>query len=144
MLTRSKLAIIIVVGIIVVLQLVPVNQINPPVIQTAEFSSEVRDILVESCFDCHSNETVWPWYSRIAPGSFLITRDVIEGRKHLNFSNFSDMDAFDSNDVADEIIEMLEQGKMPMLPYLLLHPDASLSDSETEALIAWAESLYPE
>lgn len=142
--TKSKLAIIIVVAVGIILQLIPVNQTNPPIIQSAEMSGEVKEILVESCFDCHSNETEWPWYSRIAPGSFLITRDVIEGRKHLNFSEFSDMDAYDSSDVADEIIEMLEEGEMPLLPYLLLHPDASLSDSETQILIAWAESLYPE
>jgi len=142
--TRSNLAIVVVVGVIIVLQLIPVNQTNPAVIQTAELPPEVQDILVESCFDCHSNETEWPWYSRIAPGSFLITRDVIQGRKRLNFSDFSNMDANDSSDVANEIVEMLEEGKMPLLPYLLLHPDASLSDSESATLIAWAESLYPE
>lgn len=141
---RSKLIILILIGIFVVMQLIPLNQENPPVVQAATLPSEVKDILTESCFDCHSNTTKWPWYSRIAPGSFLITRDVIVGREHLNFSDFSSFDAFDSSDIADEIIEVLEDGKMPILPYLLLHPDASLTDSETGVLIKWAESLYPE
>ena len=92
---------------------------------------------------CHSNETRWPWYSRIAPGSFLITHDVVEGREHLNFSLFHDLDAFDSSDIADEIIEVLEKEEMPLLPYLMLHPDASLSAGETQVLMDWAETLYP-
>jgi hypothetical protein len=74
----------------------------------------------------------------------LITRDVVEGRKHLNFSEFSDLDAFDSTDIADEILEVLEEGEMPILPYLLLHPGASLSDSQIETLTGWAETLYSE
>jgi len=141
--TRSKLALVIVIGVIIVLQLVPVNQANPPVIQEAQPPLEIKEILIKSCYDCHSNETEWPWYSRIAPGSFLITRDVVEGRRHLNFSDFSGMNAYDSSDIADELVEVLQEGKMPLLPYLLLHPAASLSDSEIELLINWAESLYP-
>ncbi|MCF7823815.1 MAG: heme-binding domain-containing protein [Candidatus Marinimicrobia bacterium] len=138
------MVIIAVVGVILIMQLIPVNQINPPVVQRADLPAEVKTILVESCFDCHSNETKWPWYSRIAPGSFLITHDVIEGREHLNFSDFSNLNAFDSTDIAEEIIEVLDEGEMPILPYLLLHPDASLSDSETRVLKDWAKSLFPE
>lgn len=142
--TRTKLILIVVVGLFIILQLIPLNQTNPPVIQDAQAPADIKTILKASCYDCHSNETVWPWYSRIAPGSFLITRDVVEGRKHLNFSEFSDLDAFDSTDIAEEIIEVLDEGEMPIIPYLLLHPSASLSDSQVDALKAWAESLYPE
>ncbi len=130
------------VGLFIVLQLIPLNQNNPPVIQAVNAPAEIQKILKTSCFDCHSNETVWPWYSRIAPASFLITHDVNDGRKHLNFSDFSEMDAFDSTDVAEEIIEALEDGKMPLPPYLMLHPDARLSDSQVKALISWAKTLY--
>ena len=141
--SRTKLISIVVVGLFIVLQLIPVNQTNPPVIQNVTVPGEISNILKTSCYDCHSNETIWPWYSRIAPGSFLITRDVVEGRKHLNFSEFSDLDAFDSTDIADEIIEVMSEGEMPILPYLLLHPNASLSDSQTRAIMDWAETLYP-
>ncbi|NQV29578.1 MAG: heme-binding domain-containing protein [Candidatus Marinimicrobia bacterium] len=140
--TRTKLILIVIVGFFVVLQLIPLNQFNPPVIQTVNAPADIQMILKTSCYDCHSNETVWPWYSKIAPASFLITRDVVEGRKHLNFSDFSEMDAFDSTDLAEEIIEMLEEGKMPLPPYLLLHPDARLSDDQSESLIRWAKTLY--
>ena len=142
--TRTKIILIVIVGLFIIMQLVPLNQTNPPIIQDAQAPSDVKLILQTSCYDCHSNETVWPWYSRIAPGSFLITRDVVEGRKHLNFSEFSGMDAFDSTDIADEILEVLEAGKMPILPYLLLHPGASLSDSQIESLVDWANTLYSE
>ncbi len=140
--TRSKIVLIVIVGLFVILQLIPLNQTNPAVIQDVSAPADIKAILKTSCYDCHSNETVWPWYSRVAPGSFLITRDVVQGRKHLNFSDFSEMDVFDSTDIADEILEVLEEGEMPILPYLLLHPDASLSDSETKALMTWARTLY--
>lgn len=140
--TRNKIIIIVIVGLFIVLQLIPLNQTNPPVIQDVAAPADIEAILRNSCYDCHSNETKWPWYSRIAPGSFLITRDVVEGRKHLNFSEFADLDMFDSSDVADEIIEVMEEGEMPIVPYLLLHPGASLSDSQTKALKTWAETLY--
>ncbi|NQV42051.1 MAG: heme-binding domain-containing protein [Candidatus Marinimicrobia bacterium] len=140
--TRTKIILIAVVGLLIIIQLIPLNQTNPPIIQDASAPSDIKLILKNSCYDCHSNETEWPWYSRIAPGSFLITRDVVEGRKHLNFSEFADMDAFDSTDIADDILEVLEEGEMPILPYLLLHPNASLSDSQIESLVDWANTLY--
>lgn len=142
--TRAKIILIVIVGLFIILQLIPLNQTNPPVIQDASAPSDIDAILRNSCYDCHSNETVWPWYSRIAPGSFLITRDVVEGRKHLNFSEFADMDAYDSTDIADEIIEVLDEEEMPIVPYLLLHPGASLNESQTQAIKDWAETLYPE
>ncbi len=140
---RTKLILSIVVGIFVIIQLIPVNQTNPPIVRDAGAPEEVRDILLTSCYDCHSNESIWPWYSRIAPGSFLITRDVIEGRKHLNFSEFSDLNEYDSTKIAAEIIEVIKEEQMPILPYLLLHPKASLRDSEAKILINWAKTLYP-
>jgi len=142
-LSRTNIILIVIVGLFLVMQLIPLNQTNPDVLQDIAAPQEVDVILRNSCYDCHSNETVWPWYSRIAPGSFLITRDVVEGRKHLNFSEFYGLDDFDSTDIADEIIEVLDEGEMPILPYLLLHPGASLSDSQVELLKSWAESLYP-
>ena len=141
--TRTKLVLLVLVGFFVILQLVPVNQTNPDVIQDVNAPADANEILRESCYDCHSNETVWPWYSRIAPGSFLITVDVTKGRKHLNLSEFVDLDAFDSTDIANEIIEVLDEDEMPLPPYLILHPNASLSESERSTLKDWAKTLYP-
>ncbi|MCF7825882.1 MAG: heme-binding domain-containing protein [Candidatus Marinimicrobia bacterium] len=142
--TRTRIILIVIVGLFILIQLIPLNQTNPPIVQDAAAPADIKLILKTSCYDCHSNETKWPWYSRIAPGSFLITHDVVEGRKHLNFSEFSELDGFDSTDIADEMLDVLEAGEMPILPYLLLHPDASLSDSQTKALVGWAKSLASE
>jgi len=137
-------------GVIILMQAYPVVQpevqIDNPndLLVNVEVSNDIAVMLKSSCYDCHSNETKWPWYSRIAPGSFLITRDVVEGRKHVNFSEFSGMNSFDSSDIADEILDVLEGGDMPLFPYLLLHPGTSLSDSQTETLMEWARTLYSE
>jgi len=142
--SRVKIAFLVFAGILIIMQLIPLNQTNPPVVQNVAAPVLISEILKTSCYDCHSNETIWPWYSRIAPGSFLITRDVKMGRQHLNFSEFSDLDSFDSTDIADDLIEVLEAGDMPVIQYLLLHPSASLRDSESQALLQWVETLYPE
>jgi hypothetical protein len=84
-----------------------------------------------ACFDCHSNETVWPWYSHVAPASWLVQRDVEHGREHLNFSEFDR-----PQDDAHEAAEMVQKGKMPLSYYLPAHPAARLSADERAALIA--------
>lgn len=93
-------------------------------------SAEVHDLARRACFDCHSNQTVWPWYGNIAPVSWLLQHDVTEGRKHLNFSDWNRPD----HQHTDEFQEVLEKGDMPPAPYLLLHPAARLSTEEHQTL----------
>jgi len=79
------------VALVIVIQLVPFgrNHTNPPVVQEPNWDSpRTRELAVRACFDCHSNETVWPWFSNIAPISWLVYRDVFEGREHLNYSEW--------------------------------------------------------
>lgn len=121
-------------GIIVVIflgmQLVPYgrNHTNPPVISEPQWDSpRTRELFTRSCADCHSNETVWPWYSNVAPMSWLVQRDVDEGRENFNISTGSGE--------ADESAEKVSEGEMPLRPYLLLHPDANLSAAEKLELI---------
>jgi hypothetical protein len=85
------------------------------------------------CFDCHSNETVWPWYSRVAPASWLVTRHVTEGREHLNFSEWSR--AHEPGEAAEESAELILDGEMPTRDYLLIHPEAKLTPAEQQLLI---------
>ena len=118
---------------LVVIQFVPYGRSheNPPV--TAEPSWDAprtRELAKRVCFDCHSNETVWPWYASVAPMSWLVQRDVEEGREHLNFSEW---DRPQKN--ADEAAEEYEEGEMPLSTYLLAHPEARLSDADRKALI---------
>jgi hypothetical protein len=83
---------------------------------------------VRACFDCHSDETVWHWYSNIAPFSWLIQHDVDEGRRRLNFSDWT------ATRRIRDVAEAIRRGDMPPLQYRLLHPEARLSDAEKTAL----------
>jgi len=93
-------------------------------------SPQTRDLAVRACYDCHSNQTTWPWYSNIAPISWLIQHDVVEGRSKLNFT---DWNAAQPN--ADNAAHQVERGAMPQWYYVLLHPTASLSAAEKQTLI---------
>jgi len=127
----SLVLVVILLGLLI--QLVPFGKdhTNPPVVaEPAWDSPQTRALAQRACFDCHSNETVWPWYSRIAPVSWLVMRDVQEGREKLNFSEWGQRRMRD----ADEAGEAVREGEMPMPIYLLQHPEARLSATEKEAL----------
>jgi hypothetical protein len=93
-------------------------------------SPQTRLLAKRTCFDCHSNETVWPWYSNLAPISWLTQRDVDEGRRRLNFSAWGQ-----GEQEVGEIDELINKGKMPPAYFLLTHPEARLTAAEKEALI---------
>jgi hypothetical protein len=115
------------------IQLVPYGwrHPNPPVTADAPWpSTQARRVAVAACYDCHSNETDWPWYSYIAPTSWLVRKDVEDGRDELNFSTWDE----DDND-ADDAIETIEDASMPPRQYKLLHPDARLTADERALLI---------
>jgi hypothetical protein len=123
--------------VIVLIQLVPVDRTNPPVEQEVAAPPEVRSVLARSCYDCHSHETVWPWYSRIAPVSWLVAHDVEEAREHLNFSTWNRLDAGKRAEALEEIWEEVSEGEMPLWYYLPLHPGARLSRQDLELLRGW-------
>ena len=115
------------------IQLVPYGRshTNPPVVQEPVWDRpETRLLAQRACFDCHSNETVWPWYSNVAPVSWLVQRDVDEGRRHLNFSEWG----MGGREVR-EVGETIGEGEMPPLYYVMLQPKAKLSVQERDALI---------
>ena len=103
---------------------------NPPVRGEPTWDSPVtRELVVRACYDCHSNETVWPWYSNIAPISWLVQRDVEQGRDELNFSEW-DLSHGESHDIAEAVGE----GEMPPSYYKVVQRKASLSSAEEESL----------
>jgi hypothetical protein len=117
--------------VFVLVQLVPYGRdhTNPAVVAEPAWNSpETRALAVRACFDCHSDETVWHWYSNIAPFSWLIQRDVDEGRRRLNFSDWT------ATRRVRDVAEAIRRGDMPPLQYRLLHPEARLSDAEKTAL----------
>lgn len=120
------------------IQLIPVAVPRSPRSRPAlNAPTEVVSILKRSCFDCHSNETRWPWYSRLAPASWLIARDVRNGRDQLNFSEWDEFEPEDLQDFKQSITEVVSDGTMPPWFYLPLHPDASLSEADKAVLDAW-------
>jgi len=104
---------------------------NPPVRQEPAWDSQrTRELAVRACFDCHSNQTVWPWYTNVAPVSWLVQRDVTEGRATLNFSEWGRQ-----QEAALEAAEAFREGEMPPVQYTLIHPKARLSDAEKAELV---------
>lgn len=126
------LSLVILAGLVVfgLVQLVPYgrNHSNPPVTKEPSWDAQTRAIAQKACFDCHSNETVWPWYSNIAPFSWLIQYDVEKGRNNLNFSEWGRWET-------DEIGEVVAEGEMPPTQYILMHPEARLDDAQRQSLI---------
>lgn len=127
-------------GVLVLIQLVRPAQTNPPVTGVVQAPPEVMTLLQRSCWDCHSNETRWPWYSQVAPVSWLLTRDVRDGREHLNFSEWQGYEEGRQLKKLQEIAEEVEEGEMPMAIYLPLHPEAKLTAAERTTLVEWAKA----
>ncbi len=100
----------------------------------------VMSTIHRACFDCHSNETRWPWYSKLPVASWLVERDVNEGRGQLNFSRWAQYNPFDRAGLLDKVCELATAGKMPLPRYLMLHHDARLSPTDIDQLCAWSQT----
>lgn len=127
-------------------QFVRVDRSAPPVRGDLAAPPEVTRVLRAACYDCHSNETAWPWYSSIAPVSWLIDRDVTAGRRRLNFSEWVEY-ASDPETAArklEEISDAMTRGDMAPWYYRLLHPDARLTPAQRALLIRWATAASAE
>lgn len=121
------------VVLFIAIQFVPYGRdhSNPPVVAEPVWDSpRTRELAVRACFDCHSNETEWAWYSNVAPVSWLVQNHVDEGRDELNFSEWH------LGQEGDDAAETVRDGSMPTRDYLWIHPDARLTDEELEALNA--------
>ena len=126
-----------VVAFLVIAQAVRIDRTNPPVVQDVAAPPEVDGLLRRACYDCHSNETVWPWYSHVAPVSWLLARDVREGRRELNFSTWNAYDAAKKDKKLKESIEETVEGEMPPWFYVAVHRHAALSPTDVERLREW-------
>jgi len=98
---------------------------------------EVASLLRAACYDCHSYETRWPWYSRVAPVSWLIGHDIEEGRGSVNFSTLGALDPDEQRDLLRECAREVKKGAMPLEIYTKLHADARLSEGQRDALNDW-------
>lgn len=121
----------VIVVLLVAIQFIPVQPTDPPMTREIQWDSPQTQALAQrACNDCHSNTTVWPWYSRIAPISWRVASHVNDGRRRLDFSEWDR-----PNENSQRIIEQITSGHMPPWDYLLLHPEARLTPAEQQALI---------
>ena len=131
---KTLLVLVVLFGLV---QLVPYGRdhTNPAVVAEPTWDSPAtKDLAVRACYDCHSNETTWPWYSNIAPVSWLVQRDVEEARQNINFSEWPSNALF-SQELMSSAAESVSEGKMPPLQFLIIHSEARLTTAEKNQLV---------
>lgn len=109
------------------------------IVQNENLPGDIKIILSKACYDCHSNQTVYPWYSYVAPVSWLVAKDTRDGREELNFSDWTELSKRKKIKILNNIAEEVEEDKMPLKIYTLIHRDAILTKEEISTLIAWTE-----
>ncbi len=136
----------ILVGFLVIAQLFRPDRTNPqtdPKYSIQNFPATppaVLSRLERSCFDCHSNQTRWPWYSNITPINYFIAQDVKDGRHRMNFSEWGTLKTAKIQSLLDRISDEVSGRDMPLQKYLLLHPDAKLSDADIKMITEWTDA----
>ena len=147
---RKKIIWYILAGVLILMQLYPVSQPevsfdNPDdLLKNVDVPIDISAIFKSTCYDCHSNETNYPWYANIAPVKWLIYDDVIKAREELNFSEWNRLTKIDMAEKLDDISTEVLEEEMPLKIYPLLHPNAKLSKDDREAVSEWAEMLAEE
>lgn len=114
------------------------------IIQSGLVGEEVVPILKTSCYNCHSNETSYPWYAHVAPASWLVAYDVKKGREELNFSTWQEYDLNKMVGKLDDVATEVDEGHMPKSIYTLMHPSAKLSEEQRALIVAWTETAMDE
>jgi hypothetical protein len=99
---------------------------------------DVLELMDRSCFDCHTNETRWPWYTNLTPVNFLVARDVARGRQRVNLSNWLSYAPGRRASLLEQMVDEVSDSSMPLAPYRLMHPEASWSDEEKKTFLDWA------
>jgi hypothetical protein len=142
-----KILVALLMGALVAIQFVGIDKTAPDFNQENDLltrktpPAEMAQMLRNACYDCHSNETQWPWYSHFAPVNWMLEKHVIEGREKLNFSYWGEMEFEDRLFAVEEMIEEIEIGEMPMPGYVAMHKSAQLTDAQKQQFIDWLRSL---
>lgn len=141
-LTKKKLFFTLTI-ILIIIQFFKIDKTIKPVNQQTDFlittqtNTEVAAILKTACYDCHSNQPTYPWYTNFAPVSWWIKNHINEGSKHLNFSEWGNYSLKRKDHKLEECVEMIEEGEMPMNSYTWIHKEAKLTDAQRQLLIEW-------
>ncbi|MDA1066002.1 MAG: heme-binding domain-containing protein [Verrucomicrobia bacterium] len=120
------------------IQFVPVDRTNPPEIADSEIPDEVKAILKAKCYDCHSNEVTWPWYSYIAPISWKVAEHVKDGRGEVNYSKWDTYSSDKQEEKAGETFDEVLDGDMPIESYLWIHRNAKVTEEEIDIIDLWS------
>jgi hypothetical protein len=140
-----KIVVLVLVAAFLVIQVFRIDRSNPPIVQAETLEStiavpaDVSQILVRSCNDCHTNSTVYPWYSNVQPVGWFLKDHIDDGKRHLNFSIFNTYAAKKKAKKLEEICEQVESKEMPLPSYLWIHRESALTESDTKALCDWAK-----
>lgn len=135
-----KKLLLLVLGVFLVLQFIPVDRSNPESNQAEDFlvatkaPEQISSLMKSACYDCHSNTTVWPWYSYMAPASWVVSSHVEEGREELNFSIWETFDLKRKDHKLEECVEAITEGWMPERGYVKMHEEAVLTDEQRKVL----------
>jgi Haem-binding domain len=144
---RVKKVLLALLGLLLLAQVVQPRRTNPPVVESRSMAAhipvpaQIQGILKRSCYDCHSSATVWPWYSHTAPVSWLVTDDVNEGRRHINFQDWESLEAKEAVERLGLICGEVKSGDMPPRSYRIMHPRSVLSPEEVNAICSWSQSF---
>ena len=145
----KKALLILFLGFILI-QFFRIDKTNPPINEGMDFLTikktpeTIANQIRNSCYDCHSNETKYPWYSNIQPFGWFLKKHIEDGRKHLNFSTFATYEPKRQAHKLYESVEMVENGEMPMESYLLMHPEAKLSESQRAEIVNYFKRIEDE
>lgn len=136
-----KRILIIALGALVVIQFFQIDKTNPvtdsgkDLLNSSLVSAEVKTLVQDACYDCHSYKTKYPWYTYVAPVNFWIKKHIDEGRKHLNFSIWQEYEPKRQHHKLEECVEEIKEAHMPLRSYTWMHPEAKLSNDEIETLL---------
>lgn len=138
-----KFFLVIIILAFIGIQFVEVEKSNPQVNANIKAPDKVKNILRDACYDCHSNETVWPWYSKVAPVSWILVDHVNEGRRHLNFSDWEKLYDSKKSELKKKIWDEINHDKMPLKMYTYLHSKSKLDIFRKKTIKEWATKKRP-
>lgn len=143
----KKIVWVSILGSILLIQFIPTGR--PEVVDKNEndllanntVPDSVALLLKQACYDCHSNQTFYPWYAYVAPVSWLVVRDVKEGRKHLNLSDWESLSKKDKAEHLSDINDEVSMGSMPLVIYPIMHPEARLTAKQRQLIVDWTDDF---
>lgn len=136
------------IALLVIIQFFRIDKTNPAIVQENDFISvttppeNIKQLLKTSCYDCHSNESTYPWYTNIAPVSWWVKQHINEAREELNFSEWGTFTEKRKKHKLEEVYEEVEEGEMPLKSYLIVHSDAKLTTEQKNELVAWFKAEH--